>query len=428
MKAISLCGGGSKGSYELGAWEALNELKISFDIATGTSIGALNSSMLVQGEYKRCEELWKKVSITSILSNGFEIDEVSVRSIVKHEDFKPFIKDYIKGYSNIITPFRNLLAEYVIPKKIKESKIRFGVIVTTFPRRKKVSVILSDLEDDAEIIEYLIASASAFPVFPVCKINDKQYIDGGFTDNLPINLAFDMGANHVVAVDLKMDVHHKEFVKHPCVDYIYPKWDLGSFLYFNPDVIARNRKLGYYDTMKYYDKFDGFRYTFVKTSKYDKLAILITTSIARDYIHYKEHKLKDAFKRVDYENIYSLLNEHIHKEIKINAYLLKCIESIGFIFEIAPNTSYTIKDFLSIILTKIQSVDCSAVTEEFFALKSDAKKREYMIECDKRLFISFLHNNDFDNKFKYFLLQSNPEMYLAYNYLLTLKVVKKKLK
>ena len=40
-RGLVLCGGGSKGSYEMGAWTALKELNEEFDIVTGTSIGCL---------------------------------------------------------------------------------------------------------------------------------------------------------------------------------------------------------------------------------------------------------------------------------------------------------------------------------------------------------------------------------------------------
>ena len=33
-RAIALCGGGTKGAYELGAWKALRELGISYQIVT----------------------------------------------------------------------------------------------------------------------------------------------------------------------------------------------------------------------------------------------------------------------------------------------------------------------------------------------------------------------------------------------------------
>ena len=53
-RALVLGGGGSKGAYELGVWRALDELGISFDIVTGTSIGAMIGAMYVQKQYERC--------------------------------------------------------------------------------------------------------------------------------------------------------------------------------------------------------------------------------------------------------------------------------------------------------------------------------------------------------------------------------------
>ena len=44
MRAVVLSGGGSKGAYEIGVWKALRKLHISYDIVTGTSVGALNAA------------------------------------------------------------------------------------------------------------------------------------------------------------------------------------------------------------------------------------------------------------------------------------------------------------------------------------------------------------------------------------------------
>ena len=40
-KALVLCGGGAKGGYHVGVWNALNEIGYKPDIITGTSVGAL---------------------------------------------------------------------------------------------------------------------------------------------------------------------------------------------------------------------------------------------------------------------------------------------------------------------------------------------------------------------------------------------------
>lgn len=44
-QAIALAGGGTKGAYQVGAWKAMRELGIPFDIVTGTSIGSVTAAL-----------------------------------------------------------------------------------------------------------------------------------------------------------------------------------------------------------------------------------------------------------------------------------------------------------------------------------------------------------------------------------------------
>ena len=47
-QAIALAGGGTKGAYQVGAWKAMRELGVPFDIVTGTSIGSVTAALMVQ--------------------------------------------------------------------------------------------------------------------------------------------------------------------------------------------------------------------------------------------------------------------------------------------------------------------------------------------------------------------------------------------
>ena len=49
-RALVLCGGGSRGSYEIGVWQALDELGVRLDGVYGTSIGALNAALVARGD------------------------------------------------------------------------------------------------------------------------------------------------------------------------------------------------------------------------------------------------------------------------------------------------------------------------------------------------------------------------------------------
>lgn len=411
-KGLALCGGGALGIYQVGAWKALRELGIEFDIITGTSIGALNAAMIIQGDFDKTNELWDTINISRIMNKGFDIEEVNIRKIIKHSDFKPFLASYVKGFGSDIKPFKEMINEYLDASKIRNSKTKFGVVVTQFPSIKKEEKILNELNDE-EMFNYILATASCFPVFPICKINSKQYIDGGYVDNLPIDFNLRLGANKVVAIDLKPYVTHKEYLKNPVVDYIYPKWNLGSFLYFNPNFLNRNRCLGYYDVMKYYNKFDGFKYTFDKTEKYNELANEVTNVILSDLIYFKDKKKKYFFKKEEYKNLYEYLTMHIYNEITCYDYFIKTIEAIGYLLDIPPIKNYDISDFLYKIKETMKSNKDLIVGEEFVLLNNDSKRKDFINEVDKKKFLHFINNVKQDYNFKILLLQMNVELYLS---------------
>ena len=70
---IALAGGGSKGAYEMGVWQALRELNVSYDIVTGTSIGAVNGVLMVQDDFEQALKLWSTTTAETIMKNGLNL-------------------------------------------------------------------------------------------------------------------------------------------------------------------------------------------------------------------------------------------------------------------------------------------------------------------------------------------------------------------
>ncbi len=61
---LVLCGGGFKGGYQIGAWKALRERGLSdFRYIAGTSVGALNSVLIANGDLEDAEKLWRDIDI-----------------------------------------------------------------------------------------------------------------------------------------------------------------------------------------------------------------------------------------------------------------------------------------------------------------------------------------------------------------------------
>ncbi len=409
-KGLVLAGGGSRGSYILGVWQAFKEMKTEFDIVTGSSIGALSALMYVQNEFENCEKLWSTVDIKKVVGNGIDFEELNVKGVLLNEQFSGFVKQVVKDKGTDITPFKEMVKEYLNPTKVRESKIQFGVIVTQFPKFIKEEIKVNDLSDE-DMFNYIIATASCFPAFPICKFNDKQYIDGGYTDNLPIEYAFKLGAQEVVAIDLNHNVTHKEFSNNPLVNYIYPKWDLGSMLYFEKNTLNKNRILGYYDGLKHFKKCDGIKYTFKieKRTSYNKLIKELSINITNDTI-YSNSKRKLALMKKDFNNIYSYLNNHLEDKATNYDYFIKCVETLAVFFEYDPCKIYSIETMLKEIITTFNDNNME-IEEQLKLLKNNIKRREFIEKSNKKEILSYIYNNSIDYEIKILLLQNNIELY-----------------
>jgi len=62
MTGLVLAGGGAKGAYQIGAWQALREQGIKFDVISGTSIGALNAALVASGDLDKARTFWKSLT------------------------------------------------------------------------------------------------------------------------------------------------------------------------------------------------------------------------------------------------------------------------------------------------------------------------------------------------------------------------------
>ncbi len=322
MRAIVLSGGGSKGSYEIGVWKALRKLNINYDIVTGTSVGALNGALMVQKDFLKALFLWYNLDYDDI----FE-----VKKDYNKDDIYKLYKEGILSGGVDISHLENTINKYINVNKFFKSDINFGLITVKVPSMKTIKMTKKELNKN-NLKDYLVASASCFPAFKLKKIDNEYYIDGGFSDNMPINLAVEMGADEIIAVDLD-EIGIKRNLKYNVdVTYITPKNKIDSFLKFEKNSSRRGIRLGYNDTMKKYKKLDGDMYTFKKNN-------LI--------------KNEKKYKKVYIDNINLIIKDNYvlqkkYKEININ----KIIEQLGYVYKIDDSCIYNIKKYNNMILKK----------------------------------------------------------------------------
>lgn len=292
-RAIVLSGGGGKGGYQIGFWKAIRKIGINYDIVTGTSIGALNGAFMVQGNYIDALKLWINMDYSKAFSGGMDNNKFSSKTGKKN-----IIKKYATAaLSGGLTVDK---LEEVIKNNLKidrfySSDVDYGLVTVKFPSMKPVMLTKKEIKKE-NLTDYLLASASCFPAFKMKEINNESYIDGGYYDNMPIDLAISMGAEEIIAVDLRAPgIIRKQKKSNIPIKIISPKSNIGNFLVLEKEQARRSIKLGYNDTMKFFGKLDGNYYTFKKDS------------LKRNY-----NRLSNRF----YKNMNIYLNTYDNKKIK----------------------------------------------------------------------------------------------------------------
>lgn len=328
MRAIVLSGGGSKGSYQIGVWKALRKLKIDYDIVTGTSVGALNATFMVQKKYQKAIRLWKNINMKTIFGNHIENPKGS------KELFNLYKNNFLKNKGMDTKKLQNLITQYVDINKFYQSNINFG-LVTINISNKKVIQLKKDQIPKEKFCDYLMASASCYPAFQLKEIDGKKFIDGGLFDNLPINIAIDLGADEVIAIDLKAPGVKQRPKKKIKVIKIKPNNKLTNFLNFNEEGAKKNIKFGYHDTLKVFHKLSGKKYTFRNRGFQKKM---------EEYQKVFFHNLNTIIGHKEISKILEI------KKLNINQFLLKICEQLGSDFHMDETRIYHFKKFNQKIL------------------------------------------------------------------------------
>ncbi len=259
---LVLEGGGARGAYHVGAYRALLDLEISIGGVTGTSIGALNGAAIVQNDLDGLEQLWQSIDIDTL----FGINPEELRKLKENSIFKfniPYIynlsKEILKNSGLDTAKIREVIDNFVDEDKIRKSRLDFGLVTISLTDNQNLELFKEDIPE-GKLVDYLLASAN-LPVFKMEKLDGKHFLDGGFYDNLPIEMLLKKGYKNIIAVR----VHAYGRIKKVKTDginikYIEPVESLGEALSFDTENASKNIKLGYFDTIKTFKGLKGHKY------------------------------------------------------------------------------------------------------------------------------------------------------------------------
>jgi NTE family protein len=171
---LVLGGGVARGLAHVGVLKVIERNQIPIHCISAASSGSLVASAFAAGmEVRLIEEIALRISWGKIVRVTF---------------FRP---GFVSGEA-----IQELVIKYIGNKKFSELKIPLAIIATEIKSGKPVVI-------DRGRVAKAVAASSAFPgVFAPEELNHQFLVDGGLSDNLPVDAVRDMGANFVVASDV----------------------------------------------------------------------------------------------------------------------------------------------------------------------------------------------------------------------------------
>ena len=263
MYGLVLEGGGARGAYHIGAYKALLEEGVQIDGVAGTSVGALNGAMIVQGDFERAYEIWDNMSYSRVVDSEIEqIFKLGKQGKMDRQDIKLLAEKLggvISDRGLDITPLRDLIAETLDEDKIRGAGKDFGIVTVSLTDMRPLEVYIEDIPV-GKLGQYLLASAY-LPVFRRERIDGKSYIDGSVYNNLPVNLLKDKGYRDLFLIRTRaFGVIRKIDLENLNTTIVSPRESLGRSLDFDGDRARHNLRLGYFDTLKAMKRLGGKDY------------------------------------------------------------------------------------------------------------------------------------------------------------------------
>lgn len=205
---LVLQGGGALGSYQAGVYQALHESGIEPDWIIGTSIGAINASLIAGNEPRqrlaRLKEFWKrmeqsrvwnlrsafpgfneKLAYWSTVTNGIP-GFFRPNPLAHAGDSFPLGADHAGFYST--APLEKTLRELVDFSLVNRCSPRLTVGAAHV---RSSQMRYFDSRDGELTVKHVMASGALPPAFPAVRIDGELYWDGGILSNTPTEAVFD---------------------------------------------------------------------------------------------------------------------------------------------------------------------------------------------------------------------------------------------
>ena len=205
---LALAGGGAKGSAHIAVLKALEENNIAVDYIAGTSIGAYVGGLYALGySADEIQTIMFEADFNRGYSDAIAREDLTFRRKQQKDRFNiPFEFGFRNGRLQAASGllqgqtmselYRGSVGAIPNLDDFDDLPIPFRAVATDLVTSNAVVL------DRGDMIRVMQASATVPGALTPTEIDERLLVDGGLSNNLPITLVREMGADIVIAVDI----------------------------------------------------------------------------------------------------------------------------------------------------------------------------------------------------------------------------------
>ncbi len=203
-----LSGGGARGIAHVGVLEVLAKLHVPIDAIAGTSMGAVVGGLYASGQSpQQIEATLRSLNWQEAFSDRPPREDLTLRRKQEDENFLVKFPIGIKG-SRPALPM-GLIEGQSLTEMLRRLTLPVARISNFDDLPTPFRAVATDLESGQEVVmgsgdltSAMRASLSAPGVFAPVERNGRMLVDGGISDNVPVDVARAMGVDVVIVVDV----------------------------------------------------------------------------------------------------------------------------------------------------------------------------------------------------------------------------------
>ncbi len=331
--ALVLSGGGARGGAHVGVLKVLEENRIPIDMVIGTSMGSFVGGLYVAGMTPDAiKEMLVETDWKRYITTDYDRQDIPMRQKNIDYLYPGRLGLGVNAKGNLVLPTGVLNRQ---PMLLKFMELTQNVEdVTDFDKFSiPYRAIATNIENgDAVILKSgslskaIYASSSIPGGFQPIEIDGVSLVDGGVSDNFPIQVAKDMGADIIIAVDVSenfskdLDVNSYFVVMGQLVNILMRKNANESIKKLNKDDILLTPNLDGFsglDADKYPDIIQrGVDVATAKLPQLRKLSVSEQEYKAWQKKHRVKHRyIQPVIDKIEIENPTYFSNESIKNRV-----------------------------------------------------------------------------------------------------------------